>query len=131
MAPSTTEDVWRGTLIEESLDDEELLEHVDIVDVATGTLESEEEKGEFTFHRVEVPDKELDVIVSIALKSLKSSWYFHLVKGGTMIVMFKDKKFTVNEGDEEGLQAIKDYGMAHGIHADQLHIEGLFENPFG
>ena len=124
--------IWSGALIEESLENEDLLEMVDVIDTRTGTLESEAEAGDLTFDSVEVFDNEIEQVVACAMKTLKPSWYFHLVNeaGDTMIVMFKGKKFMIKKGDEKGLEEVKAYGISQGIHEDQLELGMLFEDPF-
>ncbi len=123
--------VWRGVLIEESLEDKGIMDNVRIVGMRTSLLESEEYKGVFHFHNLEVPSEQLDAVLNEMSRAIKAAWYFHLVGGDVMKVVFKDKIFTLKKGDSATLASIQRYGQAHGVHPDQLQLEGLFDNPYG
>ena len=83
--------VWRGVIIEESLDDKSLLKFVKIVETEKSTLENEAEAGVLTFHKIEVPDKTKDAFLNMARASIKDKFYIHICKSGVMIVIYRNK----------------------------------------
>lgn len=123
-------DVWKGVAIEEGFVDRSLFEYVRIVGAEMKQLEGEEERGEFHFHKVEVSDGELASVVEVAMRTLHPSWYFHLVKGKRMKVMFAGKVFDIDRDDLSRIEAVKSYGLASGIHKNQIQIERLFDSPY-
>jgi hypothetical protein len=122
--------VWRGVFIEESLDDPSLLDEVTVVGSSAVRLEEEAERGEFTFKRVEVPDKAFGTVIARAAQAIKPAWYLHLVSGDQMKVVFRDRVFAVSRGDASALRAVVDYGVGQGIHPAQLDLARLFDHPF-
>jgi hypothetical protein len=103
---------------------------VRIVKEKVERLEGEEDLGEFHFYNIEVEEKDLPMAVQEATHSLRPSWYFHLVKGDQMKVMFRGKVFDVTSGDTSQLEAVKKYEMENGVHEEQIQLERLFDNPY-
>jgi hypothetical protein len=123
--------IWRGVIIEESLEDPSLLDDLAITGSSAAQLEEEAWLGEFKFVCVEVPDASVEVITALAAQVIKPVWYLHLVNGDQMKVIFRDKVFTLNRADVDALQAVVEYGIGQGIHPAQLDLGQLFDNPFG
>jgi hypothetical protein len=121
---------WRGVAIEEGFEDRSLFDHLHVVATQAERLEGEDEQGEFHFHKVEVADPQLHAAMEAAKRTLRPSWYFHLVREGKMVVLFRGKAFEVAQGDALQLQMVKEYGLAQGIHEDQLCLERLFLSPY-
>ncbi|MEX1258136.1 MAG: hypothetical protein WEG36_11015 [Gemmatimonadota bacterium] len=117
-------------LIEQSLASLELLAELSIVGTEKATLEGEEARGEFSFHRVEVENRNLSRVAALAVRDLLPTWYFHLVRDGVMHVFFKDRFFEAHRDDSKSFSEIRAYAIAVGIHADQLPLETLMIDPF-
>jgi len=121
---------WRGIAIEEGFEGRSLFPNLTVIGTETQRLEGEDALGEFHFHKVEVTDIQLPALLKEAIRTLRPSWYFHLVQAGKMIVIFRGKSFEVVQGDACRLLEVKEYALAQGIHEDQLRLERLFENPY-
>ena len=123
-------DKWIGVLIEESVDSPELLRAVSVASTRSTTLESEEDRGEFSFHNVEVPEDEVEDVVRLAVAGLRPGpWYFHLVRDDVLRVMFRGHAFQARRGDAEAIEAIRQHALTVGVHPDQLPLERLFDDP--
>lgn len=122
--------MWKGVIIEQSLESKDILRLVRIVKTKTATLEREEEKGEFHFHNVQVGDDNIDRAVAKAKAAIKNGWYMHFCKDNTMIVIFRGKSFVHQKGDEKTLDAIRKYGVSIGINSAQLPDDGLIDRPW-
>ncbi len=119
--------VWKGVIIEESLEDKSLLGMVKIVDTEVDKLE--EENRIMTFYKIEVTDEFKDKFIQRAIKSVKEGFYLHLVKDKVMYVIFKDKMFKFSKGYPE-LETARNYGKSVGIPEKQMPFEHLIDHPF-
>jgi hypothetical protein len=122
--------MWRGVIIEESLNDKSLLEYVDVVSTKSALLEKEEFKGMFHFHNVQVPDDRIEEVVERAKAAIKDRWYIHLCKGDEMIAIYKGKDFRYTRGNADQLAKLREYGLAIGINEAQLPDDRLIEEPW-
>jgi len=122
--------VWKGVIIEESLEDKSLLKLARIVGTSSSTLEAEEEKGSLHFHKIEVDDAKKAEFVDKAKRSIKNSWYIHICRGETMVVIFKGKSFEFSSGQKDKLEQARSYGLSIGILEEQLPTERLIEDPY-
>ncbi len=118
--------VWKGVIIEESLEDKSLLELVKIIKTKKTTLENESERGFLTFYYIEVDDK--DKFVEKAIKAIKGQYYIHICQDGIMIVIYKNKAFEFSSSTE--LNKARDYGLSIGIIKEQLSFEELINDPY-
>jgi hypothetical protein len=119
--------VWRGVIIEESLNDESLLKEVKIV--ATKISKLEKENRILTFHSIEITDGFKNKYVDKVKLNIKDSFYTHLCKDGSMVVIFHNKLFTFTKSDPQ-LKKAREYGRSIGIIAEQMPFEHLINNPF-
>ncbi len=120
--------VWKGVILEESLEDKFLLDLVKIVNTKKEKLEGEDRV--MTFHSVEIKDDKKDEFIEKAVESIKQSFYLHIVKQGVMYIVYRGKSFKVSKESEE-LKKARDYGKSIGILEEQLPTENLIDNPFG
>jgi hypothetical protein len=123
--------VWRGVIIEESLDDKSLLDLVRIVKSKKTTLEEESERGFLTFLYIELGDEKKDEFVKKAVSSIKDNFYLHICKGEKMIVIFKDKMFEFSSDELDEINKARDYGLSIGIIREQMSFEELIKDPYG
>jgi hypothetical protein len=119
--------MWQGVVIAESLTDLSLFQMVKIVGTSVSKLENEDRT--LTFHKIEVSDESKDNYIQSATISLKPSFYTHLCKEGTMIVVFPNKIFSFKENDPN-LAKAREYGLSIGIIAKQMPFEHLITHPF-
>lgn len=122
--------MWRGVIIKESLQDKSLLDEVKVVGTRETDLESERERGVFHFMNVEVEDNKINNVLEKLRKSLKPSWYAHLVKGNVMHVAFSRQILTATRDNQEEFGTIRKFAISRGIHPDQLPLEHLLDHPF-
>jgi len=122
--------MWKGVIIEESLEDKNILGDVEIAHTNTTTLEEEDNRGNFHFHKVQVSDDKIEKVIEIAKSSLKKGWYMHFCKGNEMIVMFKGKIFKHKKGNKASLTKILEYGLSLGINKSQLPDDRLIGDPW-
>lgn len=120
--------VWRGVIIEESLEDKSLLKLVKIVKTKKSRLEGEEEKGVWHFHAVDVEDKDLEKFLEKAKGAVRPKWWIHVVNGNEMWIILRGKIFRHKRGDTASLKEIWDYAASWGIM--QLPDETLFDRPY-
>jgi hypothetical protein len=120
--------VWRGVVIEESLEDKTLLKLVKIVKTKESKLEGEEGKGVRHFHSVDVANKDLDDFTKKAKKAIKPKWWIHVVNGNEMWIILRGKMFRHRRGDAASLKEIRDYAASWGIM--QLPDETLMDRPY-
>lgn len=122
--------VWKGVIIEESLDNKDLLKLAEIIKTKKSSLESEEEKGFLHFHNVEVEDDKKKEFVKKAKDAIKHAWYLHICKDGKMIVVFKGKSFEFTKAQKDKIEQAEEYGRSIGIIEEQMHFEGMIDNPW-
>ncbi len=122
--------MWRGVIIEESLEDKSLLKLAKIVETKKSTFESEKEAGTLTFHKIELPDIEKEEFLNAARKAIKDRFYLHLCKGGVMIVVYQNKSFEFSKKDTDKINEAREYGAAHGILREQLGFDVLIDEPW-
>ena len=121
--------VWKGVIIEESLEDKTLLDMVNIVGTREATLKQEEERGVMHLHLFEVEDAKRTDFVEKAKSAIKQSWYIHIAKDETIVVIFKNKSFEFSVDEEDKVQEAKDYAMSIGINAAQIGFTKLARDP--
>ena len=119
--------VWRGVVLEESLQDKSMLGMTRIVHTDVEKLEKENRV--MTFHKVEVPDSVKNGYVERAKTNIKEGFYTHLCKSGRMTVVFKDRVFDFGNNDPQLIQA-REYGKSIGIISEQMPFEHLIDHPF-
>jgi len=122
--------VWRGVIIEESLDDKSILNLVKVVKLRKTTLEKESEKGFLTFLYIELNDEKKDAFVKKALTSIKNRFYLHVCKENNMIVIYKDKVFEFSSDNVVKLNEARNYGLSIGILKEQMPFEKLIKYPY-
>ncbi|MBS3051235.1 MAG: hypothetical protein J4400_03730 [Candidatus Aenigmarchaeota archaeon] len=121
--------VWRGVIIEESLNDKSILESVTEVGYSESFLEEEEEHA-VHFHQFEISDDKKGWFIGEVEKHLKHGFYAHICKESTIVVVFKGKSFEFNSSEKEKLETARNYGLSVGVIRDQMPFEELIRDPF-
>ena len=92
---------------------------------------AEGSRGEFTFCNVEVSDEDVDSLLHAVAERLRSpGWYFHLERDRVIKVAYPGTVMTMSAGEPDSIRAARDYGVAIGIHPEQLRFERFLGNPF-
>ena len=123
---------WRGVLIAGSLhDDPGIWDLVTVTGRSRQRLEREGSRGEFTFCNVEVADEDVDSLLQwVAERLLSPGWYFHLERDQEIKVAYPGRVMQMSAHAPATIQAARDYGVAIGIHPEQLRFERFMGNPF-
>lgn len=122
--------VWKGVIIEESLENRNILNLVRIINTRETSLEKEDEKGILHFHRIELEDDKKDEFVQKASSAMKQGWYIHICKDAVMTIIFKEKVFSFNRSQKDKIENAKKYGISIGIVKEQMDIENMIGNPW-
>ncbi|MEK9181250.1 MAG: hypothetical protein AAB871_03380 [Patescibacteria group bacterium] len=118
---------YKGTIIEESLANKDILRHVKIlgtkVEQTTDAHQTPWLK-QWTLHKVELPEESAEDIArelsQILDYSHKSAWYADYKNSQWHYIIFKNKIFKVDRHDPEGHRQAKEYGLALGIPEHQV-----------
>ncbi|MDE0447585.1 MAG: hypothetical protein OXH96_13010 [Spirochaetaceae bacterium] len=123
---------WKGVLIAESLaDGAGVWDRVAVTGRSKQRLEREGSRGEFTFCNVEVPDEEVDSLLQrVAERLLSPGWYLHRERDQEIKVAYPGRVMEMSADSPRTIQAARDYGVAIGIHPEQLRFERFMGNPF-
>ena len=119
--------IWRGVILEESLDNLSLLELARIKDSYKYQLEGEDRV--MTFYNVEVDDSQKAGYVKKAARNIKDKFYTHLCKDGIITVIFRNKTFEFSK-DHPLIESARKYGLSMGILPEQMCFERIIDNPF-
>jgi len=121
---------WKGTIIEESLEDKALLGMVNVVRTRESTLEKESERGVMHIHCFEIEDEKKTEFIEKAKSVIKQAWYLHIVKENTAVIVFKNKSFEFSIDETEKMKEAKDYAISIGINAAQIGFQNLIKKPW-
>ena len=111
---------WKGCIVEESLEDNRILNEIEIVKVRI-TIEEEREKR-WHLYNVLLSEKEIEKIHLL----LKKGWYIHFWKDDRIMVLFKDKKFSLDANDKSTWKEAITYGLSIKIPREQLDFLSEF-----
>ncbi len=106
---------YKGTIVEESLEDNRILNYIDIIDFRISKDENPADR--LHLYTVKVTKDDIDK-VSRYIKSGK--WYMHFWNGNNIIAVFKDKVFEFKHDQKETWKDACDYGRSLGIPGEQL-----------
>lgn len=108
---------FKGCIVEESLEDNRILNNIKIIKVR---ITREEEASErWHIYNSILTEEDIEKVH----KSLKDGWYMHFWKGNKIIVLFKRRKFIINLKDKESRKEAVNYGQSLGIPKEQLDFE--------
>ena len=122
--------VWKGVVIEESLNDKSVLNLVKIVKSRKTTLENESERGFLTFLCIELDDKRKSDFIKKAISSIKNGFYLHVCRDKNMIIIYKNRIFEFSSDELNKLNEARNYGLSIGILKEQMPFEELINNPY-
>lgn len=121
-------DTFKGTIIEESLEDKSILDRVKIISTKIEQVIERHRTPwikQWTLHAVEV---ELDEAEEIALELSKSldskhSWYADYKNDDTHYIIFRNKVFKIDRTKIEEYREATKYGISIGIPDYQVDFD--------
>ncbi|MBI5356266.1 hypothetical protein HZB78_01485 [Candidatus Collierbacteria bacterium] len=122
--------IFKGVIIEESLDDKSVLGKVKIIETKVESITPEHKTPwlkQWTLHTVEIPEEKSDEIAQLISKSLDSkhtSWYADYKNESYHYITYTDKIFKVDLQNPVLYKAAKEYGFSIGIPEYQLINSG-------
>lgn len=120
--------VWKGIILEESLDDRKILDLARIVGTEVRTLRGDNRL--VTFHMVELSDDNKNTFLIEAMKVMKrDAFYAHICQKDEIYIIYRNALFNFREGEIEAEKA-REYGRSLGILPIQMFFENLIKYPF-
>lgn len=123
-------ETFKGTIIEESLEDKVVLNTVKIVSTRISQVTERHQTPwikQWTLYKVEIEPSQVDDIALQISKSLDSnhlhSWYADFKNDDTHYVIYKNKVFKINRTKIEEYLKAREYGLALGIPSYQIDFE--------
>ncbi|PIP31011.1 hypothetical protein COX25_01670 [bacterium (Candidatus Howlettbacteria) CG23_combo_of_CG06-09_8_20_14_all_37_9] len=118
---------YKGTIIEESLANKDVLKKVKIISTKVEPITDEHKTpwlSQWTLHSVEIPESEAQGIAEEISKSLdyshNSSWYADYKNDTHHYIIFRDKLFYIDRKSKEQYDEAKRYGISLGIPEYQV-----------
>ncbi len=109
---------YKGTIVEESLEDNRILNDITIVGVRISRDENPSDR--WHLYTVNVSHHDIDTL-SKYIKAGK--WYMHFWNGNDVIAVYKDRIFEFNYDAKETWKEALEYGRSLEIPEDQLTFE--------
>lgn len=110
-------DKFKGCIVEESLEDNRILNNIKIIKVRITREEDASER--WHIYNSILTEKDIKKVH----KYLKDGWYMHFWKGNKIVVLFKRRKFVLNLKNKEGWKEAINYGRSLGIPKEQLDFQ--------
>ena len=118
---------YKGTIIEESLENKSVLANVKILSTKVEAITPKHRTPwlkRWTLHKVEIEESQVEQAASIISQSLdyshKSAWYADFKNDEWHYIIFKGKIFKIGITDDKGYRQAKLYGMSLGIPEYQV-----------
>ena len=105
---------YNGVIIEESLDDNRVINNLEIIRVKISSALKQEDR--WHLYTVLISEKNIEKLS----QSLKHGWYMHFWKEQRVIAIFKDRKFEFDYNKKETWEPAIKYGLSIGIPKEQL-----------
>ena len=116
---------YKGTIIEESLEDKSVLNSVQIIKTRVEQVTEEDKTPwlkKWTLHTVEVSEDGASKIAEKLMEALESEhqWYIDYKNDKYHYIIFKDKVFKVDRSKEDEYTEATKHGISLGIPSYQL-----------
>lgn len=105
---------YKGCIIEESLEDNRILNNLKVVKIRITNEENLEDR--WHIYDSLVSEGQINKLH----EQLKQGWYMHFWGEGKIVILFKDKKFEFDLNDKESWKPAVDYGLSINIPVEQL-----------
>lgn len=127
---------YKGSIIEESLENKEILKKINITSTRVEKVTEEHETPwltQWTIHVVEIPENEVKTIAEELSKCLDSghggSWYADFKNDTHHYIIFRDKFFNIDRKSKKQYDEAERYGISLGIPERQLiNYEGEYKD---
>ncbi len=106
--------MYTGTIVQESLDSQEILSMFDIVKIEETDDENKNDRWHIYTVKVTMND-----ILGLRLH-VKPKWYMHFWNEKELVIVFKDRLFTCTRNDVDSIRQAVEYGKTQGIAEEQL-----------
>lgn len=113
-------DKYKGCFIRESLNDENILKKFRPIKIVTTDETTDSDRWHIYY--VNVIENEIKSLH----QRLKEGYYMHFWNDKNLIVLFKDRKFTLDINKKETWKACINYGLSIGIPEEQLDFKTEF-----
>lgn len=118
-------DNYKGTIIEESLENKDVLKNVNIISTKVEEVTEEHKTPwikQWTLDTVEISENQADFIAQELSQSLdsKHNWYADFKNDNFHYIIFRNKVFKVDRLDKEQYNKVVKYGISLGIPDYQL-----------
>ena len=130
-------ETFKGTIIEESLENKSVLSKVKIILTKVEQVTDRHKTPwikQWTLHKVEIERGQAETIAEEISKSLDSdhthSWYADFKNDNTHYVIYRDKVFKINRAKKEEYNEATKYGLALGIPDYQIEFEKNTKKQF-
>lgn len=125
-------DIYRGVIIEESLEDKSVLEEVKIVKTnVEETTKSHHTPWltEWTLHTVAISPRDAEKVAEDLRQALERDhpWYADFKNKTTHYIVFRNKIFVIDRKNEKQYEAARAYGISLGIPAYQVDFSPEIE----
>lgn len=119
---------FRGTIIEESLEDKTVLGMVKILETKVEPVVEEHKTPwlkQWTLHKVEILESKAKAVAEKLSETLRSgaqhdSWYADYKNADWHYIIFPGKIFKISRSDASGYAAARTYGISLGIPPHQV-----------
>ncbi len=105
---------YKGTIIEESLEDNRIMNAMDVVSMHISGDEDPVSRWHLYTVHVSLQD------IGNLSQQIKPGWYMHFWRGNDVVVVFHDKTFMLAHDDLTSWEPAVRYGLAQGIPSEQL-----------
>ena len=118
--------MFKGIIIEESLQDPFVLSRMKIISTETETVTENFHTPwlkQWTLHTVEIPEERADEVaeaLSLTLLPEPGTWYADFYDARTHYVVFPKRVFKIDRSDASQYEAAKAYGLDQGVPVHQL-----------
>ena len=109
---------YKGTLVEESLLDNRIINGFKINKVRISSAEKPEDR--WHLYEVEATPEQID---ELATQLKPTGWYTHFWQGDDVVVVFPSKKFDIRYSDQSTWNDAIAYGESIGIPTEQLDFK--------
>lgn len=121
---------YKGTIIKESLENEEVLQAVNIISTKVEEVTDRHKTPwikQWTLHTVEIPEGQAEEVAEKISRSLDSqrvhSWYADYKNDKTHYIIFRHKVFKIDRTSIDQYQQARDYGISLGIPEYQVNFK--------
>ncbi len=119
--------IYKGTIIEESLIDKSVLKDVNILSTKVEKVEEDHETPwleQWTLHDVEIPEEKAKEIAEKISRALDpdhgGSWYADFKNANRHYIIFLNRVFSIDRQNKEQYNEAKEYGLSLGIPEHQV-----------